>query len=170
MELKHIKELMSAMSRTGLKKIQLKQNDFELTLERGEREIRSSEQSLDYPEEQVKHYPYPSFHRTDQALVRGADVPASLLSNVTQEPPKEDKNQAFITSPMVGTFYIASSPEDAPFIKVGDKVEKGQIVCIIEAMKVMNEVKSTATGTVAEVLLETAQPVEFGTKLFRIVE
>jgi acetyl-CoA carboxylase biotin carboxyl carrier protein len=71
---------------------------------------------------------------------------------------------------MVGTFYISPSPEDPPFIKVGERVDKNSVVCIIEAMKVMNEIKANVTGTVAEVLVETGQPVEFGTKLFRITE
>jgi acetyl-CoA carboxylase biotin carboxyl carrier protein len=167
-ELKHIKELMTAMSRTGIKKIHLRENEFELTLERGGNETRGNEQAVDYSEEHPKHYP--SFTRIDQPLVRGADMPASFLSNLTAEVPKEDKTQVFVTSPMVGTFYTAASPDDAPFIRVGDKVEKGTIVCIIEAMKVMNEVKANVTGTVSEVLVETAQPVEFGTKLFRITE
>ena len=168
MEFKQIKELMAAMGRTGTKKIQLRQNDFELTIEREEQGGRLTDQALDYPEEYNKQYL--SFNRTDQALTRGADMPASRLANLTPETPKEDKNQLFVTSPMVGTFYLAASPDDAPFIKVGDRVEKGTIVCIIEAMKVMNEVKANVTGIVAEVLVETAQPVEFGTKLFRITE
>lgn len=75
----------------------------------------------------------------------------------------------YVTSPMVGTYYASPSPEDAHFVKVGDKVEKHTVVCIIEAMKVMNEVKSGHAGTVAEILVENGQPVEFGTKLFRII-
>lgn len=168
MELKHIKELMAAMSRTGVKKIHLCQGEFELTLERGGNEGRTNEQFADLAEEQIKHYP--SFTHLDQSLAGGSDKQASFISNLTAELPKEDKNHLFVTSPMVGTFYKASSPDEAPFIRVGDKVEKGTIVCIIEAMKVMNEIKANVTGTVAEILVETAQPVEFGSKLFRITE
>ncbi len=86
------------------------------------------------------------------------------------ESPKEDVKGVFVTSPMVGTFYTSPSPEDSPFVKVGDKVDKNSVVCIIEAMKVMNEIKANVSGTVAEILVETSQPVEFGTKLFRIIE
>lgn len=73
-----------------------------------------------------------------------------------------------IESPMVGTFYAASSPEAPPFVEVGDRVKKGQVVCIIEAMKLMNEIECEHEGVVAERLVENAQGVEFGQPLFRI--
>ena len=74
-----------------------------------------------------------------------------------------------MTSPMVGTFYAAANPEADPFVKVGDTVTEETVVCIIEAMKVMNEVKAGKSGTVAEVLVEDKQSVEFDQQLFRIV-
>ena len=73
-----------------------------------------------------------------------------------------------IESPMVGTFYAASSPEAPPFVEVGDRVKKGQVVCIIEAMKLMNEIECEHEGVVAERLVENAQGVEFGQPLFRV--
>ncbi len=73
-----------------------------------------------------------------------------------------------MSSPMVGTFYASSSPDKPSFVKVGDKVEEHTVVCIIEAMKVLNEVKAGVKGTVAEILIENTQPVEFGSKMFRI--
>ena len=72
-------------------------------------------------------------------------------------------------SPLVGTFYSASSPDSAPFVKVGDTVKKGQVLGIVEAMKLMNEIESECAGTVAEVLVENGEPVEYGQPLFRIV-
>lgn len=74
----------------------------------------------------------------------------------------------FITSPMVGTFYTSPSPEDPVFVKVGDRVAADTVVCIVEAMKVMNEVKAGVSGVVKEILIDNAHPVEYGTKLFRI--
>jgi acetyl-CoA carboxylase biotin carboxyl carrier protein len=71
---------------------------------------------------------------------------------------------------MVGTFYSAPSPEDPPFVKIGDRVNENTVVCIIEAMKVMNEVKANVKGVVKEIYLDSGQPLEFGTKLFRIEE
>ena len=69
---------------------------------------------------------------------------------------------------MVGTFYTSPSPEDAPFVKVGDKVDKNTVVCIIEAMKVMNEIKAEVKGIVTQTLVENGKPVEFGQPLFKV--
>jgi len=80
-----------------------------------------------------------------------------------------DKPGALVTSPFVGTFYRAPSPESPPFVDVGQKVKKGQTLCIVEAMKLMNEIEAEQDGTVAEVLVQNATPVEFGEALFRIV-
>ena len=81
---------------------------------------------------------------------------------------ENDPNSHFIVSPMVGTFYVAQSPEDAPFVGDGDLVKPGKVVAIIEAMKVMNEIKSEFSGTVVKVLVENGSPVEYGQKLFEI--
>lgn len=170
MELKQIKELMTAMGRTGTKRIILKKDEFELTIEREEQMGgRLPDSSFDLVDESLKQSM--NWNRADQALSRGSEMPAGRISSpITAEPVKEDANSSYVTSPMVGTFYTSPSPEDPAFIKVGDKVDKNTVVCIIEAMKVMNEIKANVTGTVAEVLMETSQPVEFGTKLFRITE
>ncbi|CAF23495.1 MULTISPECIES: acetyl-CoA carboxylase biotin carboxyl carrier protein [Candidatus Protochlamydia] len=170
MELKHIKELMAVMGRTGTKRLQLKQNEFELILERQEnghgRSIADS--TLIDSEEQIRTYLQ---QRTDQALSHGAEMPTARPPiPIAVEAPKVDTNSLYVTSPMVGTFYGAPSPDDPSFIKVGDRIEKNSVVCIIEAMKVMNEIKANVSGAIAEILVESGQPVEFGTKLFRIVE
>ena len=73
-----------------------------------------------------------------------------------------------IKSPMVGTYYAAPEPGGEPYVKVGSRVATGQVVCIIEAMKIMNEIESEVAGVVREVLVENAQPVEFGQLLFRV--
>lgn len=81
---------------------------------------------------------------------------------------EEEKGGTFVTSPIVGTFYGAPSAEKPPFVKVGDKVKKGDVLCIIEAMKIMNEIQSDVDGEVAEILVPNEQMVEYGQKLFRI--
>ncbi|MEO5347070.1 MAG: acetyl-CoA carboxylase biotin carboxyl carrier protein [Magnetococcus sp. YQC-9] len=73
-----------------------------------------------------------------------------------------------ITAPMVGTFYKAASPESAPFVKLGDIVKKGQVVCIIEAMKLMNEIESEVSGRVVSIIKENATPVEYGEEMFLV--
>jgi acetyl-CoA carboxylase biotin carboxyl carrier protein len=167
-ELKQIKELMAAMGKTGIKRLTVKKDTFELTLEHEEASgIRSNE--VDFLEESLKQVP--PWMRAEQAFSRGSDMPATRPhSPIAQEAAAEETNSAFITSPMVGTFYSSPSPEDPSFIKVGEKIDKNTVVCIVEAMKVMNEIKANVAGTVAEVLIESGQPVEFGTKLFRITE
>ncbi len=80
----------------------------------------------------------------------------------------EEEGLSFVTSPIVGTFYQAPSPESDPYVKVGDFVSKGQVLCIVEAMKLMNEIEADASGTVVRRYPENAQPVEFGERLFAI--
>lgn len=82
--------------------------------------------------------------------------------------PQDEAGVAYIKSPMVGTFYRAASPESKPFADVGAKVVENTVVCIIEAMKIMNEIQAEAKGTVLEVLVENGQPVEYGQRLFKI--
>ena len=82
--------------------------------------------------------------------------------------PLEEAGIAFIKSPMVGTFYREASPESKPFSDTGTKVVESSLVCIIEAMKIMNEIQAEAKGTIIEVLVENGQPVEYGQRLFKI--
>jgi acetyl-CoA carboxylase biotin carboxyl carrier protein len=77
-------------------------------------------------------------------------------------------NKDAITSPMVGTFYRSASPDSAPFIDIGSTVKKGETLCIIEAMKILNEIESDKEGTISKILVENGQPVEFGQPLFEI--
>lgn len=151
---------MAAMGRTGTKRIAIKKEGFEIEIERGDSgTIKVPETLYDLPEE--------AFNKTDDALRRANMSTAPLATSPSEQ--KEDANAIYVTSPMVGTFYTTPSPDDPAFIKVGDKVDKNTVVCIVEAMKVMNEVKAGVTGTIAGVLVENGHPVEFGTKLFRIV-
>lgn len=162
MDLKQIKELMAAMEKAGVKKLTIKEKTgFELHLEKEDA----------FPPAPVHHAPMFIPH----ASPRAHDFHSHAIPHSA---PEEDKSKEkvlepikgkYVTSPMVGTFYSAPSPEDAPFVKVGDRVEEGTVVCIVEAMKVMNEVKAGMSGTVAEVCLDSGHPVEFATKLFRIV-
>ena len=83
-------------------------------------------------------------------------------------PPADEPGVSYIKSPMVGTFYRAASPESKPFVDIGAKVSENSVVCIIEAMKIMNEIQAEAKGTVLELLVENGQPVEYGQRLFKI--
>jgi len=98
-----------------------------------------------------------------------ASLPAAVASSTAAPAvsPSED-GLSFVTSPIVGTFYAAPSPEAQAYVKVGDLVHKGQVLCIVEAMKLMNEIEADVSGTVAAIYPENAQPVEFGERLFAI--
>jgi acetyl-CoA carboxylase biotin carboxyl carrier protein len=168
-ELKQIKELMSAMGRTGTKKLLMKKDGFELQLEREENgTFKPLDVGSDLEENTLRSDI--EQHRASISPARQAEKKSTRpLDPYSREDEKEDSGALYSTSPMVGTFYASPSPDDPPFVKVGDKVEKGTVVCIIEAMKVMNEVKAGVSGTISQVLVETGHPVEFGTKLFKIV-
>lgn len=140
MNIKEIEEMMALMDRKGFKKLVLRRKDCEIELEKAGVEV-----------------------------VREIAAPAHKIEAV-EKPALEKKAEGrYITSPIVGTFYAAPSPKDPSFVKVGDQVDVDAVVCIIEAMKVMNEVKSTLSGKVAEILVKNGDPVEFGTKLIRLV-
>jgi acetyl-CoA carboxylase biotin carboxyl carrier protein len=96
-------------------------------------------------------------------------APVAAASAAKGEAKAPDKPGVIVNSPFVGTFYRAPSPESPPFVDVGATVKKGQTLCIVEAMKLMNEIESEVDGTVAEILVQNATPVEFGEPLFRIV-
>ena len=89
---------------------------------------------------------------------------------IQSEPLVEEKNGNIVTSPMVGTFYMRPSPTSEPYVEVGKEVKAGDILCIIEAMKLMNEIESEYSGKVVEILVKDGDTVEFGTPLFRINE
>jgi acetyl-CoA carboxylase biotin carboxyl carrier protein len=84
------------------------------------------------------------------------------------KPPAADPNHALVKSPIVGTYYDSPSPEAPPFVKVGDSVEPGQVLCIIESMKLMNEIEAEVAGTVVHKLVENGRPVEYGEALFAV--
>ena len=157
MELKQIKELMAAMEKAGIKHLRIKDKEYEIELER-------KDENAPHP---MISYPHPEIHPRFPAHA----TPPYRGHEPVETPKAEEKKVEgkFITAPLVGTMYHASSPEDSPFVKVGDRVDENTIVCIIEAMKVLNEVKAGMSGTVAEICVENSHPVEFGTKLFRIV-
>jgi acetyl-CoA carboxylase biotin carboxyl carrier protein len=158
-ELKQIKELMAAMERAGLKKLSIKETTgFELSLER----------EVETPSFQVYHASRPIV--SDKEVERHAPPPAIHHPPVKHAIADEHAHAPgkYVTSPMVGTYYSAPSPDDPHFVKVGDRVDENTVVCIVEAMKVMNEVKAGVSGVVAEICVENGHPVEFGTKIIRI--
>lgn len=140
MNLEQVKELIAHIENSKISKLTYKKGDFEVHLEK--------EQGRTVAVKEVPIY--------ESAPARKEETAAALPAG------------NFVTSPMVGTFYDSPSPDQSSFVKVGDRVNENTVVCIIEAMKVMNEVKAGVSGTVAEVLVDSGHPVEFGTRLMRI--
>jgi acetyl-CoA carboxylase biotin carboxyl carrier protein len=99
-----------------------------------------------------------------------APSPPAAAARATTVPPaaKAEPDYHVVTSPFVGTFYRSPSPDAEPYVVEGQRIEKGQVLCIVEAMKLMNEIEADASGTIAAVLVQNAQPVEYGQPLFRI--
>jgi len=105
----------------------------------------------------------------DPVLVnRAGEAVGSGVNHVHDTPKQTDGSVAYVTSPFVGTFYRAPSPEAPPFVDVGSLIRPGQALCIVEAMKLMNEIEAEFSGTIVECLVETGSSVEFGQKLFRV--
>jgi len=148
------------MGRTGTRRLVVKKEGFELELERQE-DGKFHESLNETGNEAVL--------RREGALYRASLGETALGAAVGSPAVVQEVAGVYVTSPMVGTFYASPSPDDPHFVKVGDKIDKQTVVCIIEAMKVMNEVKAGVSGTVAEILVENGHPVEFGTKLFRVI-
>jgi acetyl-CoA carboxylase biotin carboxyl carrier protein len=107
--------------------------------------------------------------RRDPAPVMGAVAsPQVGASSTIQSDDDAADDDNYVTSPFVGTFYRAPSPESESFVRAGDSITPGHVLCIVEAMKLMNEIESEVSGTIAEVLVENGKPVEYGDRLFRI--
>ena len=153
MDIKEIKSIVDLMKRSALTEFQLEEKDFKIRICRKSDEVQTIYQA-------TTPAPFP---------VQAAPAPAQQHTPPPAEPaaPAVDESK-LIKSPMVGTFYISPSPESPPFVKVGEKVSSDAVVCIIEAMKVMNEIKADLKGVIAEVLVENGDSVEFGQPLFRI--
>lgn len=166
---------MASMEKAGIKKLSIKEKTgYELHLERHEEHVSQTGHPASFaahpPAALFSQHHFKPHEHPPHFPVHHAPAPSQSEERGQVSVKKEEKLEGrAVTAPMVGTFYTAPSPDDPPFVKVGDRVDENTVVCIIEAMKVMNEVKAGISGVVAEVCLDTGHPVEFGTKLFRIV-
>lgn len=146
------------MKRSELTEFAVEEEGFKLKIRRGANGL---------PIVSTTRGSVPPFASPDAALP--APIPATPPTPIAPAAGgKEEAGFAFIKSPMVGTFYRAASPESKPFADVGTKVVENTVVCIIEAMKIMNEIQAETKGSVVEVLVENGQPVEYGQRLFKI--
>ncbi|HVY68781.1 MAG TPA: acetyl-CoA carboxylase biotin carboxyl carrier protein [Verrucomicrobiae bacterium] len=150
MDLKDIKAIIDLMKKNSISEFELERQDFKIKLKRG-------------PNGEGLHA------LSEAPLISYVPTAAAQNSAVTQSSVTlTNSNDAEIKSPMIGTFYRAPSPESANYVEVGTEVSPDTVVCIIEAMKVMNEIKAETKGVITQVLLDNAKPVEFGQPLFKI--
>lgn len=147
MDLKEIKELIALMRKNDLSVFKMESEGFKITLKKGN----------DF--QPVIHHAAPVAAPVSAPSAAAAPAPAPVTNDKLKD----------IASPMVGTFYASSLPDAPPCVKIGQEVDENTVVCIIEAMKVMNEIKADARGTIAELVAENGKPVQFGQALFRIV-
>jgi acetyl-CoA carboxylase biotin carboxyl carrier protein len=150
-DIKKLKEILKIVEKTDFSEVEIVEKDWRL------RVGRNSSQAVSFS--------YPSVSMQPQSQVAAPQTaPAATPSAHVVDEPKG----MIVTSPFVGTFYRAPGPDSPPFVDVGQKVQKGQTICIVEAMKLMNEIESDFDGKIAEIYVNNGQPVEFGEKLFRV--
>ena len=149
MDLKDIKAIIDLMKKNSISEFELERQEFKIKLKRGGNAVA-------YPDEpQITYAPVP--------------MPANPAATMAQPAlPQSSSGDLEIKSPMIGTFYRAPSPEAGNYVEVGSEVNPDTVVCIIEAMKVMNEIKAEVKGVITQVVVENAKPVEFGQPLFKI--
>lgn len=157
MDLKEIKAVIDLMTRNGLSEFELEKGDFKLRVKRGPT-----------GEWITTATPTSAAHGSHPAPTVAAPVTAAAAPLVAAAPAPTPSTHSQIVSPMVGTFYRSPSPDSAPYIEVGQEVTEDTVVCIIEAMKVMNEIKAETRGIIVEVLAQNGKPVEFGKPLFSV--
>lgn len=149
MDLSELKGIISLMQKSDLTELEIELQDLKLRLARPGSE------------------PIPTIAHARSELPPQA-ISSQVQPAATPAPAEKDDGSHQFTSPMVGTFYRKPSPDDAAFVEIGDTIKKGDVLCIVEAMKVMNEIQSDVSGEVIEILVEDSTSVEYGQTLFKI--
>lgn len=159
LDFNQLREFVEAIAKTDITDLTIKEGDFELNLHK---EIKAVTYAI--PSD-----PMPIIE-TPKMPISGEKTPEVPSSTAKEEIQTKSKYSSWIeiTSPMVGTFYRAPAPGEAAFVEIGDRITTGQIVCIIEAMKLMNEIEAEVTGEVMEIVIENGTPVEYGQTLMWI--
>jgi acetyl-CoA carboxylase biotin carboxyl carrier protein len=159
--------IIDMMTKNGLSEFELEKGDFKLRVKRGPGgEWSTTTTPVSAPQVVHHHAPVAGFAPAPAAAGVAAPVAAPSVAAAPAIAPASNLPQ--IVSPMVGTFYLSPSPDSPPYITIGQEVQEDTVVCIIEAMKVMNEIKAETRGVIVEVLAQNGKPVEFGKPLFAV--
>ncbi len=152
MDIRKVKKLIELLEESGISEIEIKE---------GEESVRISRQNAAPMPHHVINYPV-------APAAPAAGIAPLVTSKAENNPVAPLANEHVVTAPMVGTFYRASGPNAKAFVEVGHKVKIGSVLCIVEAMKMLNQIEADHSGTVVRILVENGQPVEFGQPLFII--
>ena len=158
-DFKQLQELLSAIAQTDITELTLKSDDFELKVKKG---------AIGVTQEVVTSIPSVSLPVPTQPAIAAPVATSTTSEAVSPAKNAEQQKWVEVTSPMVGTFYRAPSPDDPPFVDVGERISKGDTVCIIEAMKLMNDIEAEVSGEVMEIMVQNGEPVEYGQVLMRV--
>ena len=165
MDVKDLKKLLDAVKEAEVGELVLETGDYKLTVKRGG-EIVHAPPAQNASAPQQPSQPQPAQQPQAESVPQQEAQPPAAPAEEEQEAPASNLDE--IIAPIVGTFYAAPSPDAPNYVKVGSKVEAGAVLCIIEAMKLMNEIEAESAGVVKEILVENEEPVEYGQVLFRI--
>jgi acetyl-CoA carboxylase biotin carboxyl carrier protein len=156
MDLEDIRQLLELVRAHDLTEFELERDGLKLRVRKAGRDIATGVAMM------------PPVVASEPVAASPAAVPAAPAATTPRPEPADAVDLGVIKSPIVGTFYTASEPGSPPFVQVGDQVKKGQVLCIIEAMKLMNEIESDCDGEIVKIYVENGKPVQFGDRLFAV--
>jgi len=162
MDLKLVKNLLKLIADSDVDEVSIEEGDFKIRVK------KTAEGEHTAPSQVPVQYTLPSTPQPQAAPQQPQQQAAAEPTGGKEEEKEEEVEGDIVKSPIVGTFYRAPSPDADPFVEVGQSVDKGQTLCIVEAMKIMNEIESEYSGTVKKILVENAEPVEYDQPLFII--
>ena len=166
MDFRKIKALIEVVTEKDIAELEVESSEGKIRIRRNTRQGRGEQGPPPYVVVSAAGLPAAA---EPPAIESSAAPPAAAASSAAAEPAKtEEEDFVVVTAPIVGTFYEASSPDAPPFVEVGDTVAAGQVLCIIEAMKLMNEIEAETAGVIEKKFVSNAQPVEFAEALFAI--
>lgn len=169
MNLTEIQDLIKFVAKAGVNEVEIEKKDFKITIKSDSLAKKKTNQ---LPETTVVQQQIPVVPQVQpviqQAPVQQPVASAPVAEKITKETSDDTSNYITVKSPMIGTFYRASSPDADPFVQVGDSIKEGDCICIVEAMKLFNEIESEVNGKIVKVLVDDASPVEFDQPLFLV--
>ncbi len=169
MDLKKIQELLKLVADSGVAEVEIEEDGFKLTVRTQAATVQVQPPAYFAPPMPMGYAAYPPAMPAPQAAPLAAMSPAAAPPAAAPEPAEAPPAQGHVVhAPIVGTFYAAPSPDADDYVKVGDRVSVGQVLCIIEAMKLMNEIESEVAGTVTKIMVDNGEPVEYDQGLFEI--